>query len=97
MKFLIVAVLVGLIALYAAQPRARLLVEFDKINPVDEFYFAGDFRSPSACEHGLTYYGVLPGQKAPTARCRYAPRYYVWALSAQNFAHRVAAWGGFLH
>jgi|RhiMetdeSRZDD1v2_1073273.scaffolds.fasta_scaffold2482759_2 hypothetical protein len=97
MKLLVIAVLVGLIAFYASQPRARLTFpEYDKINKIDEFYFAGDFRSPSACEEGLAYFRPLPSHSAQPARCRYAPRYYVWGLMARNMAHRLAAWGGFL-
>ena len=96
MKFLIIAiiaVLVGLIASYAIQTRARLTFpEYDKINKIDEFYFAGDFRSPSACEGGLAYFHALPGQTAQPTRCRYAPRYYVWGLMAQYILHRLAAW-----
>ena len=84
MKFLIIAiiaVLIGLIASYAMQTRARLTFPvYDKINNIDEFYFAGDFRSPSVCEDGLAYFRPLPGQTARPARCRYAPRYYVWGL-----------------
>lgn len=46
MKFLIIGVLVGLIACYAVQTRARLTFpDYDKINKIDEFYFWGDFRS----------------------------------------------------
>ena len=45
-KFSIIAVLVGLIVFYAVQTRARLIFpDYDKINKIDEFYFAGDFRS----------------------------------------------------
>jgi hypothetical protein len=96
MKFLIVAVLVGLIASCALQTRARLTFpDYDQINKIPEFYFAGDFRSPSACEQGLAYYRALPGQTAQPARCRYAPRYYVWELMARNIAHRITAWVGF--
>ena len=96
MKFLVLAVLIGLIASFALQPRARLVFpDYDKINNTDEFYFARDFRSPSACEEGLAYFRALPGQTAPPARCRHAPRYYVWALMARNIAHRLVAWGGF--
>jgi hypothetical protein len=94
MKFLVIAVLVGLIASFAVQSRARLTFpDYDKINKIDEFYFAGDFRSPSACEEGLAYFRALPGQTAPPARCRYAPRYYVWGLMARKIAHHLAAWG----
>lgn len=97
MKFLVVAGIVGLIASFALQQRARLsFPDYDKINKIDDFYFARDFRSPSTCEEGLAYFRALPGQTAPPARCRYAPRYYVWGLMARNFAHRLAAWGGFL-
>ena len=78
MKFLIIGVLVGLIACYAVQTRARLTFsDYDKINKIDEFYFWGDFRSPSACEEGLAYFRALPGQTAQPARCQYAARYYV--------------------
>jgi hypothetical protein len=97
MKFLIIALLVGLIASCALQTRARLTFpDYDKINKIDEFYYARDFRSPSACEEGLAYFRPLPGQTAQPARCRYAPRYYVWGLLARHVANRVAAWGGFL-
>jgi hypothetical protein len=73
MKFLVITVLVGLIASFAVQSRARLTFpDYDKINKIDEFYFAGDFRSPSECEEGLAYFRALPGQTAPPARCRYA-------------------------
>src|SRR5262245_5766347 len=93
MKFLVIAVLVGLIAFYAMQTRARLTFpDYDKINKIDEVYFAGDFRSPSACEEGLAYYRAVPGQTAQPARCRYAPRYYVWGLMAEDIAYRLAAW-----
>ena len=92
-KFSIIAVLVGLIAFYAVQTRARLIFpDYDKINKIDEFYFAGDFRSPSACEEGLAYFRALPGQRAQPARCRYAPRYYVWGLMARNIAHWRIGW-----
>ena len=75
MKFLIIGVLVGLIACYAVQTRARLTFpDYDKINKINEFYFAGDFRSPSACEEGLAYFRALPGQTAPPARCRASHR-----------------------
>ena len=38
MKFLIIGVLVGLIACYAVQTRARLTFsDYDKINTIDEF------------------------------------------------------------
>ena len=95
MKFLIIAVLIALIASCAVQTRARLTFpDYDKINKIDEFYFAGDFRSPSACEEGLAYFRALPGQTAQPARCRYAPRYYVWALKARNIARRLATWVG---
>ena len=78
MKLLIIGVLVGLIACYAVQTRARLTFsDYDKINKIDEFYFWGDFRSPSACEEGLAYFRPLPGQTAQPARCQYAARYYV--------------------
>lgn len=78
MKLLIIGVLVGLIACYAVQTRARLTFsDYDKINKIDEFYFSGDFRSPSACEEGLAYFRPLPGQTAQPARCQYAARYYV--------------------
>jgi hypothetical protein len=97
MKFLLCAVLVVLLAAYAVQPRARLTFpDYDKINKIDEFYFAGDFRSPSECEEGLAYFLVLPGQTAQAARCRHAPRYYVWGLMARKFVHRLAAWVGLL-
>jgi hypothetical protein len=100
MKLLIIAliaVLLGLIAAYAMQTRARLIFpDYDRINNIDEFYFAGDFRSPSACEDALAYFQAPPGQTAKPARCRYAPRYYVWWLKARNFFHRLTAWGGFL-
>ena len=62
-KFSIIAVLVGLIAFYAVQTRARLIFpDYDKINKINEFYFAGHFRSPSACEEGLAYFRALPGR-----------------------------------
>ena len=94
MKLLIIAVLVCLIASYAVQTRARLTFpDYDKINKVDEFYFWGEFRSPSACEEGLAYYRPLLGQTAQPARCRYAPRYYVWGLMARNITHKSGAYG----
>jgi hypothetical protein len=96
MKFLfvgIIAVLVGLIVPYAMQTQARLTFpEYDRINKIDEFYFANDFRSPSACEDGLAYFRALPGQTTQPARCQYAPRFYVWGLKAQYILHRLAAW-----
>lgn len=94
MKFLIIGVLVGLIACYAVQTRAQLTFpDYDKINKIDEFYFWGDFRSPSACEEGLAYFRPLPGQTAQPARCQYAARYYVWGLMARNIAHKIGAYG----
>jgi hypothetical protein len=95
MNFLVIAVLAGLIAAFAVQPRARLTFpDYDKINKIDEFYFARDFRSPSACEEGVAYFRALPGQTAPPARCRYAPRYYVWGLMVRYIANRLLAWAG---
>ena len=64
MKFLVLAVLIGLIASFALQPRARLVFpDYDNINNTDEFYFARDFRSASACEEGLAIFRALPGQQ----------------------------------
>ena len=98
MKFLIIAVLVGLIASCAVQTRARLTFpDYDKINKIDEFYFAGDFRSPSACEEGLVYFRALPGQTAQPARCRYAPRYYVWGLMRGISPTALPLGGGVFH
>jgi hypothetical protein len=97
MRFLLVigAVLVGLIAAFALLPRARLIFpEYDQAKRIDEFYFWREFISPSACEEGLSHYRALPGQTTPPAQCRYAPRLYVWGLTARYILHRLAGEAG---